>query len=176
MACRACQKPVELLPRLQSLRRGARDLEEYHSLLSPASICSRRWNRPAPSIISIPPRRSLHTTPASRQKEVKPEAKSVLGRLQGVLAGTTASYLIYGASEKIYKTCSAQAAYSISEQDRKDGKITLGPDGEDVGISRGGIWHNGTSFPNRHFASGQPANTKPTQTSSSSPPSVPGRR
>jgi hypothetical protein len=130
--------------RLQAVRRGARELQEFQSLLYPGGISSRRSNRTSSSTTTVPARRSLHTTVASRQKEIKSEAKSALGKLQGVLAGTTTSYLIYGASEKMYKTCSAQANYSITEQDRKDGKITLGPDGEDVGISSGGIWHKGT--------------------------------
>lgn len=108
-------------------------------MLSPASSISARSSRGPPTATTpLPARRSLHTSVTSRQKE----AKSAMGRLQGVLAGSTTSYLIYGASEKIYKTCSAQAAYSISEQERKDGKITLGPDGEDVGVG-GGIWHKG---------------------------------
>lgn len=145
MACRVCQKSVDILPRLRSLRRSPRELQEQQNVLFPASISSRRSHRTLTPPNSIPPRRSFHTSLTSRQNDVKSEAKSALGKLQGVLAGTTSSYLIYGASEKIYKTCSAQAAYSISEQDRKDGKVTLGPDGEDVGVSGGGVWHGGMS-------------------------------
>lgn len=145
MACRVCQKSVDLLPRLRYLRRGARELQEQQNVLSPTSVSSRRSNRTTTPVSSISPRRSLHTSLASRQKDVKSEAKSALGKLQGALAGTTTSYLIYGASEKFYNMCSVQAAYSISEQDRKDGKVTLGPDGEDVGVSGGGVWHNGMS-------------------------------
>ncbi|KAB5558585.1 ubiquinol-cytochrome C chaperone-domain-containing protein [Coniochaeta sp. 2T2.1] len=137
MACRA-KKPLELLPRLGSLRRGARDIQ---NVLLPATLSTRsnRNRTVSPRSVTSTPaaRRSFHTSLSVREKE----AKSIASRLQGALSGTTNAYLVYGASEKIYKTCSAEAAYSISEQDRKDGKITLGPDGEDVGISGGGIWH-----------------------------------
>jgi len=177
MACRACQKSLDLAPRLVSLRRGAHELQDYRNVFSAISLTPRRSNRTAPS---TPARRSLHTSLVSRQKEMKSQAKSALGKLQGVLAGTTTTYLIYGASDKIYKACSAQAAYSISEQDRKDGKVTLGPDGEDVGVSGGGMWHKGTSpFPQFPLISCQPKLIKPYpkyQTSTSSRPSAPGRR
>lgn len=53
------------------------------------------------------------------------------------------SYVIYGATEKLYKACSKPTTYTISEQLRKEGKVPTTEDGEEIGVG-GGIWHDRT--------------------------------
>ncbi len=50
---------------------------------------------------------------------------------------------MYGATKQIVETCTQQADYRISEQDRKNGTIPTTADGEEIGTG-GGIWHDGT--------------------------------
>lgn len=63
-------------------------------------------------------------------------------RLRTTARKTTHSYMVYGATEHIYKTCAAQADYKITQADRKAGKVQLLPDGEEVGVGSG-MWHDG---------------------------------
>jgi hypothetical protein len=59
---------------------------------------------------------------------------------------TQGSYAVYGASELIYKHIASQAEYNISAEDREAGKVALGRDGEEIGTSSGGMWHDGSSL------------------------------
>ncbi len=49
---------------------------------------------------------------------------------------------MFGATERIAKACSEQAAYTISEEDRKNGTVQTTEDGEEIGVG-GGMWHDG---------------------------------
>ena len=46
----------------------------------------------------------------------------------------------------MYKACAAQSDYIIDPKDRKAGKLKTSEDGEEVGTSKGGPWHNGLSL------------------------------
>lgn len=88
-------------------------------------------------------RRQLHQSSTRRQdKPSSPSAPSKLATamMPGVASKAFGSYLIYGATEKLYKECSKSTTYAISEQLRKEGKVPLTNDGEEIGIG-GGIWH-----------------------------------
>jgi hypothetical protein len=144
MACRVCQN----LPRL-ALRNAARDVvDSYHT------TSSRAFRARALLISSVPSRR-IHQSNSSRQAEQKPpsgEDNRFLARdlaiqlAKRASKATQGSYAVYGASELIYKHVASQADYNITQEDRDADKVTLGPDGEEIGTSSGGMWHDGSSF------------------------------
>jgi hypothetical protein len=146
MACRACQNVSRL-----TLRHGARDLVDSYHVSSPSSSSIRTALRASSAPITTPIQtRRIHSSPINRQAEQKPPGKDDrflardLARQLAARASksTQGTYAIYGASELIYKTCTSQAAYDITEKDREAGKIAFGPDGEEVGVG-GGMWHDG---------------------------------
>ncbi len=51
-------------------------------------------------------------------------------------------YELYKATEDIYNVCASQAAYTISAEDRKNGKVRTAEGGEEIGVG-GGMWHDG---------------------------------
>ncbi len=67
----------------------------------------------------------------------------LLGRVAESLGGVKNSYFVYGSSERMFKLCAAQADYAIDAADRKSGKLELTADGEEIGVSKGGPWHEG---------------------------------
>ncbi|KAK4043230.1 thiolase-like protein [Parachaetomium inaequale] len=67
---------------------------------------------------------------------------TLLGRVGESLATGKSSYYIYKATENMYKACAAQADYAIEAADRKAGKLQTTADGEEIGASKGGPWHD----------------------------------
>ncbi|KAK4238154.1 thiolase-like protein [Achaetomium macrosporum] len=65
----------------------------------------------------------------------------LLGRIAQSLATEKSSYYIYGAAERLYNACAAQADYTIDPKDRKAGKLQTTAEGEEIGVSKGGSWH-----------------------------------
>lgn len=53
------------------------------------------------------------------------------------------TYYIYKATEVLYKACAAQADYTIDAAERKAGTLKTTEDGEEIGTSKAGTWHNG---------------------------------
>ena len=137
MACRSCKNPLERL----SLRPFA-VAEAWESQASRTLRVSRR-------ALPVQARR-LHTTPPRSQtagdsfmfKVQKWLVQPVADRLKTTARKTTHTYMVYGATEHMYKACSAQAAYTITQADRKAGKIQILEGGEEVGFG-GGMWHDG---------------------------------
>jgi cytochrome b pre-mRNA-processing protein 3 len=64
-------------------------------------------------------------------------------RIARSLAAGHSSYFIYGVTERVYKHCASQADYTIDVKDRKAGTLKATADGEEIGTSKGGPWHNG---------------------------------
>ncbi|KAK4157986.1 thiolase-like protein [Chaetomidium leptoderma] len=84
-------------------------------------------------------RRALHTTSPRHKFDLK---QMLIGRVtQGMVKGKS-SYYIYGTTERLYKACAAQADYTIEVADRKAGKVQTTADGEEIGVSKGGPWHD----------------------------------
>ena len=46
----------------------------------------------------------------------------------------------------MYKACAAQADYTIEAADRKADRVKTTADGEEIGVSKGGVWHSGMLF------------------------------
>jgi cytochrome b pre-mRNA-processing protein 3 len=69
----------------------------------------------------------------------------LLGRIAQTFATEKSSYYIYGAAERLYNACAAPADYTIDPKDRKAGKLQTTAEGEEIGVSKGGSWHNGTA-------------------------------
>jgi cytochrome b pre-mRNA-processing protein 3 len=67
----------------------------------------------------------------------------VFGRVAQSLGGTRSGYFIYGTTERMYKFAAAQADYTIDPADRKSGALQMAEDGEEIGTSKGGPWHDG---------------------------------
>jgi cytochrome b pre-mRNA-processing protein 3 len=64
-------------------------------------------------------------------------------RVAKSLAAGHNTYYIYGATERVYKICASQADYTIDVKDRKAGTLKSTADGEEIGTSKGGPWHDG---------------------------------
>lgn len=96
-------------------------------------------------------RRQLHqSTSRSEGRSTKgytlPQGVNSVAELASSVKSTVAtktfgSYVIYGATEKLYEVCSKRATYTISQHLRKEDKIPLTKDGEEIGVG-GGIWHD----------------------------------
>ncbi|RAL59531.1 hypothetical protein DID88_006525 [Monilinia fructigena] len=83
-----------------------------------------------------PPRagdKANHTTHTSQS--LAREFKKVSGK------GLTETYTAYGATEELYKTCGAQADYSIPQASDPDAEMPKTEDGEDLGVGKG-WWHD----------------------------------
>lgn len=135
MACRSCRKTLDL------------------ALGRPSTLAA--WENHASRTLRVSCRavpvqaRRLHATPPRNAagesfmlKVKKWMVQPVADRLKNTAKKTTHSYMVYGATEDMYKTCAAQADYKITQADRKAGKIRQLPDGEEVGFG-GGMWHDG---------------------------------
>ena len=68
----------------------------------------------------------------------------MFGRIAQSLAKGQSSYYVYGTTEQLYKFCAAQAEYTIDAADRKAGTLQTTADGEEIGTTKGGPWHDGT--------------------------------
>lgn len=110
-------------------------------------------NHPAPRTfvaeMARSSRRQLHQTAARREEKTQPasEPSSFAKVLTGIASTilpqkATQPYAIYGATEAIYKACSAPAKYTISEELRKKENVPMTEDGEEIGVG-GGVWHKG---------------------------------
>jgi hypothetical protein len=80
-----------------------------------------------------------------RRKLAHPSITKPIGALKGIVE----PYVIYGATQRIYEKCAAQADYTISEADRKSGKLELAEDGEEIGQAAGegsNVWHTGKGY------------------------------
>ncbi len=160
MACRSCSTGLGWLPR--RLTAAAPRRPNWNSLDSnthsivpvpvPSSILSARCDSSAPTSLSPathrttpgrPPRRALHTTAPRAENFLK---KALVGRIAQSLAKGQSSYYVYGATEQLYKLCAAQADYTIDPAARKAGTLQTTADGEEIGASQGGPWHDGTPF------------------------------
>jgi cytochrome b pre-mRNA-processing protein 3 len=149
MACRSCSAGLGRLPRriTTPLRKNILD----SAPLPPSLRCASSTTTTAASALpfatlpatapSRTARRALHTT-SSRQKFSLKE--TLLGRVRESLSTGKSSYYIYKATENMYKACAAQADYAIEAADRKAGKLQTTADGEEIGASKGGPWHEGT--------------------------------
>lgn len=112
-------------------------------------------NHPAPPRSSVAEiatrsRRQFHQTAPHREDKQKPASEpSTFSRVLTGIASTilpqraTQPYAIFGATEAIYKACSAPAKYTISEELRKKEEVPLTKDGEEIGVG-GGVWHDGS--------------------------------
>lgn len=112
------------------------------------------------ALVARNPRRQLHQTTVQRRgdksKAGEPSnfAKVLTGIASAVLPRqATQPYAIFGATETIYKACSAPAAYTISEELRKKEEVPMTKDGEEIGVG-GGVWHEGISPQPHEFWTG----------------------
>ncbi|KAL2164619.1 hypothetical protein VTH06DRAFT_3836 [Thermothelomyces fergusii] len=144
MACRSCSAGLGQLPKRITAPIRPRLPDTAPPALSPLSA-SRCTNTaaaaPAPPFEARPSRtarRALHTTARRETFNLK---EMLLGRVRQSLAAGHSSYFIYRASESLYKACAAQADYAIEPADRKSGKLKTTADGEEIGASKGGPWH-----------------------------------
>ncbi|KAA8563757.1 hypothetical protein MFRU_024g00530 [Monilinia fructicola] len=83
-----------------------------------------------------PPRagdKANHTTHTSQS--LAREFKKVSGK------ALTETYTAYGATEELYKTCGAQADYSIPQASDPDAEMPKTEEGEDLGVGKG-WWHD----------------------------------
>lgn len=123
-------------------RRQLRALIEVHHPVPRASIAE----------IASASRRQYHQTAPRRNEQSQPErepstfAKAIASVGSAILPKkATQPYAIFGATDLIYKACSAPANYIISPELRKTDDVPKTEDGEEIGVG-GGVWHDGSFF------------------------------
>lgn len=139
MVCRSCSAGLGQLPKrfTAPLQHGFLDITPLRASarFAVGSPFATPQSTPARSV-----RRALHTTPPRQKFNFKDK---VLDRVAQTLATGKSSYYIYGATERVYKIFAAQADYTIDVEDRKAGTLKATADGEEIGTSKGGPWHEG---------------------------------
>ncbi|KAK4123939.1 hypothetical protein N657DRAFT_656252 [Parathielavia appendiculata] len=153
MACRSCSAGLGRLPKRIAVP-FRQNYPNSNSLASPL-LCAAtttttiimtssfpsalRYGARSSNIPSRASRRALHTTPPRQKVDLK---QMLMGRVAQSLATGKSSYYIFNATEKLYKACAAQADYAIDPAARKAGKLQTTADGEEIGVSKGGRWHD----------------------------------
>jgi cytochrome b pre-mRNA-processing protein 3 len=138
MACHSCRR--DLLRQLSSApQRLSTPIEaEYAAIARHTSrtAAPRRQQRQP-----MQQRRSFQTTAAPQA--LIPESVKKLGGL--VLKSTSEPYQVHRATQAIYKACAAQANYTISETDKRNGTVLMTEEGEQIGTGNT-TWHTGTDL------------------------------
>ncbi|KAK4186535.1 CBP3-like protein [Podospora australis] len=126
MACPSCRATLRLLPRRPAASPTLRQSSAIIiSQIIPQSARSQQQSK-----------RTLHTTPPLSA------FRDLVRKYLGSLAKDQSPYHIYQATERLYKACSAQADYTIDPKSRKAGTLKTTDEGEEIGVSTGGPWHN----------------------------------
>ncbi|KAL2168171.1 hypothetical protein VTG60DRAFT_288 [Thermothelomyces hinnuleus] len=144
MACRSCSAGLGQLPK--RITAPIRHHLPDNAPSAPSALSASGCAITAPATLALPfarrssrtARRALHTTLPREKFNLK---EMLLGRVRQSLATGQSSYFIYKATETHYKACAAQADYAIEPADRKSGKLRTTSDGEEIGVSKGGPWH-----------------------------------
>lgn len=129
MACRSCRRNI------------LRDLSLGQTLITSQSVAksavvARRLSRQTVEATPQQQRRGFRSTTHNQE--------SLLKRLGSqLIASTSQPYQVHGATETIYKSCAAEAAYTISEADKRDGTVKKTEEGEEIGTGST-TWHTGT--------------------------------
>ncbi|KAK3380185.1 ubiquinol-cytochrome C chaperone-domain-containing protein [Lasiosphaeria ovina] len=66
---------------------------------------------------------------------------------ESIKSAVVGSYASYKATERLAAACARQADYSISAADRKAETVPTAADGEEIGVSGGGVWHKDFDLP-----------------------------
>lgn len=68
-----------------------------------------------------------------------------------ILKSTSEPYMVHAATENVYKICAAEAAYTISETDKRNGTVKTTEEGEEIGTGTT-TWHTGMwPLPLQHY-------------------------
>ncbi|KAI1384600.1 ubiquinol-cytochrome C chaperone-domain-containing protein [Hypoxylon trugodes] len=124
MACRSCRRQLALLIRQAATTTEIQNATTIRQLVVAGTP---RLDR----------RRNFSSTP--RQLGFKDAMRRVFQR-------TAEPYKVVQATEDIYKACAREAAYKISEKDRKAGTIPKTTEGEDIGEGST-MWHEDFKLP-----------------------------
>lgn len=141
MACRSCRRDL-----LRQLSSAPQRLSAAAPTEAEFAAIARHSSRAAVPIRQQQQRRGLQTTarvqssPAPEKKSLIPESIKTLGGL--LVKSTSQPYVVHRATETMYKACAAQANYTISEKDKRDGTVKTAEDGEQIGTGDS-TWHNG---------------------------------
>lgn len=84
-------------------------------------------------------KRTLSSSAPCRKSWVPQFVKDAAGQ---ILRSSAQPYQVHAATETIYKTCARQAAYTISETDKRNGTVQKTEDGVEIGTGNT-LWHNG---------------------------------
>ncbi|KAI0128939.1 ubiquinol-cytochrome C chaperone-domain-containing protein [Xylariales sp. AK1849] len=138
MACRGCR---QYLSQSARQRQGVWNLIESQSGTVPA----RQLSGQTIAVASHPQqqRRSFRTT-SQCQKSWMPEPVRKLAA--ALLQSTAEPYQVHAATETIYKSCARQAAYTISETDKRNGTVKMAEDGVEMGTGDT-MWHKELNLP-----------------------------
>jgi cytochrome b pre-mRNA-processing protein 3 len=84
---------------------------------------------------------SFYAKPSSAEDDTSLNVKAAAG-LKKAAGRATQSYTAYGMTEQLYKECSKQADYTVSQAAKKDAEMPKTEEGEDLGVGEG-WWHTG---------------------------------
>ncbi|THV53000.1 hypothetical protein BGAL_0062g00160 [Botrytis galanthina] len=144
MASKTCTSCLRAL-RLQSGRTARNSIAQFNPATSRAFATANDKYANLAEVnqnhgTSIPPvappragdktKHSAHTSPSLAREFKKVSGKAI-----------TETYTAYGATEELYKTCGAQADYSIPQASDPDAEMPKTEEGEDLGVGRG-WWHD----------------------------------
>ncbi len=145
MACRSCRSALDLLPRGPvSLRRS-----QAAKAVNGSGFARRIAS---PSAASQVQARRLHASRSSREAEQERMSlrmrlfRPIAERMAKVAPGVAEPYQVWGQTKEMYNACARQADYDISENDRKEDKIKILEDGEELGTGST-MWHSGKLTP-----------------------------
>jgi hypothetical protein len=129
MACQNCTA---------ELRHFARRLASHPQVTSKTFFPKPRTPFVQSRRISQTVHRQNESRNAPKDQDGPGKAPGVLGGLaSGLLGRLQTPYIVLHGTEKMYKTCSAPAMYSIPEEDRKMDRVKKTEDGEEIGIAEG---------------------------------------
>lgn len=129
MSCRSCRR------HLGQFARQARALPVEASAAAP--VAASRFSAQVRQ--AQQPRRTLSSSLSCRKSWVPQFVKDAAGQ---ILRSSAQPYQVHAATETIYKTCARQAAYTISEEDKRNGTVKKTEEGVEIGTGNT-LWHTG---------------------------------
>ncbi|PGH17981.1 hypothetical protein AJ80_04602 [Polytolypa hystricis UAMH7299] len=83
------------------------------------------------------PKEKSPLPPPKQQAQPTSTASSIAQTLRSTASRATATYVAYGATQRLFEVCSAQADYKIPQLQEKGAEVLKTPAGEDIGVGEG---------------------------------------
>ncbi|KAK3943025.1 ubiquinol-cytochrome C chaperone-domain-containing protein [Diplogelasinospora grovesii] len=144
MACRSCRLNLGLVPLSPRRAVDKRLAQQIFAASQQQQQQTRRLHK-TPTRCQQPAPEPNHHHPSAGERVKGGLQKMIFEpmaeKLATVARKTTQPYIVYGATERMYKTCAAQAEYNITKEARRAGQVKTTAEGEEIGVG-GGMWHD----------------------------------